>query len=247
MNDLKKYLTKDQKLLWESYLDFKAKGIKAKSKDILNKFVDSVKSDSKENIDLNALEIKKLSDNKEISIQFPLFKEIVLPTLIKFAKQNKPGFHRMIAEHEQFFFSDARLTDYLNNEFDIKEKFFDTVKFFEIELKINPNDSRTAELLVIKIAQGLDYAIHELPDWGLCWDFEYFSESIDKLADLMKKYGLDSAKWIRRLNLLTAIRKTWSDYLEQKEQSNYRDYLELINNDDSKVVLDWPNELIYDR
>lgn len=223
MNDLNKYLTTDQKLLWESYLDFKAKGIKAKSKDTLKKFVDSVKSDSKENIDLIALKIKKLSDNKKISIQFPLFKEIVLPTLIKFAKQNKPGFHRMIAEHEQFFFSDNRLTDYLNNEFDIKEKFFDTVKFFEIELKINPNDSRIAELLVNKIAQGLDYAIHELPDWGLCWDFKYFSESIGKLADLIKKYEIDSAKWIRRLNLLTQIRKTWSDYLEQKEQSNYRD------------------------
>lgn len=247
MNELNKYLTTDQTLIWDSYLDFKVKGIKTKSNDMLNKFIDSLKSDSQENIDLIALEIKKLCDNNEIAIQFPLFKEILLPTLIKFAKQNKHGFHRMIAENEQFFFSDNTLTEYVNNELGIHQKFFDTLRFFEIELTINPNDMATAELLVNKIAQGLDYAIHEIPDSGLCWDFEYFAESIDKLSSLIEKYGFENTKWIRRLNLLTAIRKTWAGYLGQKEKSKYREYLEYIMTTESDVVLNWQNKLIYDK
>ncbi|MEH6659926.1 hypothetical protein [Leeuwenhoekiella marinoflava] len=246
MNILFEHLTIEQKNIWDSYLDFKTKGIKPKSKKALQSFINSVKRNPSENIDNIALELNRLKTNKELEIQFPIFKEIILPTLIKLARQNQPEIHRIIAENERFFHSNKRLTEFINKEFKINKTYFDSVWFLERELSINPTDKKSIELLVNKIAQDLDYCIHELPEFGLVCDINDFSESLNNLENFIEQYELKNVKWSERLDLLNAVKKTWSDYLEQKSISNYNEYLEIIGATDLKNNLSNPRELIYD-
>ncbi len=246
MNILYEHLTIDQKNIWDSYLDLKAKGIKSKAKIILQDFISSVKKNPSKSIDSIAIELDNLNKNHEIEFQFPLFKEIILPTLIKFAKQNKPKFHKMIAENQKYFQSNKGLAEYINKEFGINEIFFESNIFLEKELSINPTDSKTAELLINNIAKDLDYAIHEMPDYGLIYDIESFSLSINKLNDLIFKYDLNNTKWKIRLNLLNTICRTWSDYLKQESIPNYKQYLEALGETDLIDSLSNPREVIYD-
>jgi hypothetical protein len=246
MSILFEHLTIEQKNIWDSYLDFRAKGMMPKSKKTLQNFISSVKRNPSGNIDNIALELNRLKTNKELEIQLPLFKEIILPTLIKLARQNQPEIHRIIAENERFFHSDKRLAELINTEFKTNKTYFDSVWFLEKELSINSTDNKAIELLVNKIAQDLDYCIHELPEYGLVCDINDFSESLNNLANFIDKYDLKSVKWSERLNLLNAVQKTWSDYLDQKSVSNYNEYLELIGATDLKNNLSNPRELIYD-
>ena len=137
---------------------------------------------------------------------------------------------------------------HLNNALGISGQDFNTVKFLEKELSINPDDTKAADLLINKVAQGLDFAIHELPEYRLCWKLEVFAQGVDTLKLLLQKYKEGNAKWNKRLKLLYAIQITWGGYIKQKEIKLYHKYLEGLENDESSTILSWGRDkvLIYD-
>lgn len=93
------------------------------------------------------------------------------------------------------------------------------------------------------IKQGLEFLIHELPDYGLLWDLEPFKNEIEKFENVLKTYDISNENHDAFLKLLKAISRTWEDYLAQEEIKTYEDYLHFLNNSDSQIILKWAGKL----
>jgi hypothetical protein len=247
MTKFENILDKDMIDLWNNYENCLDKGLKKKAIETLNVFILRLKATD---IETQRKITNILIDRKEeenFLIQFPLFKDMVLPILIQNAKQGKLGAYRLIGEFEQFIYSDSRLGQLINRELNIGNDSFYSIGMFEKELSINPRDTKTINLLIQGIAKSLDYAVHEVPI-GVLYDKELYFQRLEQLEKLLVANNLMSNKWDKRISTLNSIGKTWTDYLESKGFENYADFLVKSENADADTVLKYAenNYLLYD-
>ncbi|MGB1309284.1 MAG: hypothetical protein ACPG6B_10260, partial [Oceanihabitans sp.] len=80
-----------------------------------------------------------------------------------------------------------------------------------------------------RIACGLNYATHELPDYGLLWDLAYFTKELKKFKSMHEKYS-NKEIWNKRVTHWEFVLKTWTEYIDNKNDfSNYKAFLNAKN------------------
>lgn len=223
--------------IWNEYNHVRITGDKKKANKLLFDFIEYLKQQDKKDIHLFVddicgqildLDHELLSNNgtdvsdKEIRIQHPLFKEVILPILKEEYKKNNPKYIKWIGQFEQFFYSDRNSTEAFLRELNI-DGFFEPRFFFEKSLALDKNQ-KTLTLLLYKIAQDLNYYTHEVPMAVLATP-EVLSEEI---ATFRKFWEQSESKYDWEASLLEweLIAKHWSIYLEtQVRYDNFENYL----------------------
>lgn len=104
-----------------------------------------------------------------------------------------------------------------------KEGYFSSIIFFEEAYKIEKR-KETLDLLLNRIAQDLDYYIHEVP-FGIIVEPEVFDEEVG----LFKKYYNlldDKSLWTSKLEEWGMLAFHWKKQLSNRNRySNFEDYL----------------------
>ncbi len=220
---------------WLKYNQIRLKGDKKSANKLLNDFIKSILQyddliieDFVYQVCSEVLKDEIISNNgSEVSnapvrIQHPLLKNVILPILIKKYKENNPLYIRWIAQFEQFFYSDNKITNYFleeindelkdavqfskekNQYINVKCRYFSAKQFLMKSLKIE-NNQITIDLILYIISQGIDYQTHELP--LLIGTLDDLIENINEFKYYYEKFN-NKNKWTQKL-------KSWNDILEK--------------------------------
>ena len=224
--------------LWSEYNAVRLSGNKKVANQLLNTFILNLKKQDEETINTFVTEIcnhslcdpRVMSNNgKEVSssivrIQHPLFKEVILPVLAQNFRSRSSQHIRWIAQFEQFFYSDDPATREFLREIDVAYP-FDTIFFLEKSYEIQ-NDQFTLNLLLNKLAQELDYAIHEVPI-GVLWEPRVFDREVDKFRKYLDQVD-DKQEWLTSFKEWTTIGEKWRTYSTDKTKNkNFEHYLDI--------------------
>ncbi|WP_233885893.1 hypothetical protein [Tenacibaculum piscium] len=177
----------------------------------------------------------------EIRIQHNLFKKILLPILVKKYKENDALYIRWIGQLEQFFFSDSNTTksflidindrlreavmfDKKTNEYKtIESRYFHTQSFFVKSYTIKP-EQKTLDLILISLAQKINFATHELP-FAILRDADVFLKEIEYFESYYEQ--LDSKeKWRKALDEWKFIGLHWKIFSENTNK--YQDFVNYL-------------------
>lgn len=188
----------------------------------ITSFVDDICSltlDSENKIILNnGIEVSE----KEIRIQHPLFKQIIVPILADQYKKGSAKHIRWIGQFEQFFYSDFEMTKAFLENIQITE-YFETIYFLEKSFSIEKNQN-TLNLLLNRIAQNIYNFTHEVPAGVLV-----YPEVFEKVLVTFRKYLEQSATreiWKNVITEWELIAKHWKIYSENSDQYlNFENYL----------------------
>lgn len=223
--------------IWDKYNQVRVTGDKKSANKLLLVYIDLLKQQDEKDIKIfvdnicglildanhkiignNGIEVSE----KDIRIQHPLFKEIVLPILIDQYKKDSAKHIRWIGQFEQFFYSDFATTQAFLKELDI-EGYFETRHFFEKSFSID-NNQKTLELLLNRIAQDINYYTHNIPNCVLV-----DPDVLDKELMTFRQYWqqCDTKNiWKNVLTEWELIAKNWSLYLaNQDKYTNFKNYL----------------------
>lgn len=222
---------------WEKYNQLRIAGDKKSANNLLTTFIDLLKQQDEKIINdfVNEFCIAVLDNSHKIistngtevsesalRIQHPLFKEIILPLLKTQYKSNSALHIKWIGQLEQFFYSDIPTTTSFLTELNIAG-FFETRFFFERSFSIENNQS-TLKLLLNRIAQDINFYLHELPDCVLAEP-----DVLDQELNTFSKYLQQSnAKTLYDKELLAweLIAKHWRIFNQDKEKyQNFEAYL----------------------
>ena len=173
--------------------------------------------------------------DKDIRIQHPLFKEIILPMLKDQYKKGSAKHIKWIGQLEQFFYSDNATSNMFLKELNITG-YFETRPFFEKSFSID-NNQKTLTLLLNRIAQDINYYTHEVPV-GVLVD----PDVLDKEVMTFRHYWQQSDtknKWEAILTEWELIAKHWSLYhTTQEKYDSFESYLTDVKQDfDQKDIL----------
>jgi hypothetical protein len=106
-----------------------------------------------------------------------------------------------------------------------EKDYFETADFYKRELEINPNDKVALEGLLDRLACGLNYAIHELPEYGLIWELDFFNSELREFKNYLATSD-NVTKWQEILTRWDFVSRTWQDYETNHDKyDNYTDYL----------------------
>lgn len=210
---------------WTEYLGHRNRGLKGESKQSLTDVIVSLESIDKESLNPFVFYLTDLQRTEEEKIDYHLFEKIILPCLIDGMSKNLPTYHRRIAQFDQRLSPSNQLFSLFKTKTGYKNDYFEKADFYKNELEINPNDKIAVDGLLERIAWGLNYAIHELPDYGLLWDLDLFNSELQEF----KKYLAISdkgTKWQQVLARWDFVSRTWQDYEANRDKyENYADYL----------------------
>ena len=231
---------------WEKYNQMRVAGVKKAANNLLLEYIDLLKQqdetviknfvdyicglnfDADEKILLN---IETEASPKDITIQHPLFKEIILPVLIDQYKKDSAKHIRWIGQFEQYFYSDNSTTLAFLKAVNI-EGHFETRHFFEKSFSIDKNQM-TIQLLLNRIAQDINYYIHEVPIGVLV-----YPEVLNNELLAFKKYWqqCDTKNiWNNILTHWELIAKHWTIYHENLE--NYDNFEHYLNTNGIQIDL----------
>lgn len=224
-------------VLWDTYNKTRLAGDKKNATKLLLNFIDILKQQDKKFIEdfaddlcAKSLNIDGILSNNgtEVSnnvnrIQYPFFKEIILPVLAKQYLNNSPLHIKWIGQLEQFFYSDRITTAFFLRQIKV-DGYFSTIHFFKKSFAID-NGQDTLQLLLQRQGQDIEYLVHELPGVVLAEpdDFNLL------LADFKGYWDKsnDKEKWERRLAEWEKIASHWTIYFENRQNfKNFVDYQE---------------------
>ncbi|MDP8079969.1 hypothetical protein [Phocoenobacter skyensis] len=215
---------------WSDYNNTRITGNRKKASELLNGFITTLlQNDEKviENfvhqicsivlknntfVSTNSIEIA----SAEVRIQHPLFQKVLVPIFIKKYKENDPLYIKWIAQMEQFFYSDQRITYYFLEEIDdklrdavqfsketnqyeeIKCRYFETDYFLKKSFELKA-DQEVLDLILKRMLKDIDYLTHELPylltdldDFiEIINEFKYFSEQ----SESKEKWKAQIEEW----------------------------------------------------
>lgn len=212
---------------WTQYLGQRNRGLKSESKQSLADVVESLETLDKELLNQFVFYLTDLQRTDNEKIDFNLFEKIVLPCLIEGALSNLATYNRRLAQFDQMLLPTNPLFNLFKTKTGYAKDYFEPVDFYKKELEINPNDKVALEGLLDSLALGLNYAIHELPEYELLWELDFF----DSVLQEFKKYLASSDKATKWQQILTSwdfVSSTWKDYeMNSDKYENYADYLKI--------------------
>jgi hypothetical protein len=223
--------------IWEKYNQVRVAGDKKTANKLLVEYIDLLKQQDEKDIKIFVdntcsltldLDDKIIYNNgtevsdKDIRIQHPLFKEIILPILIDQYKEDSAKHIRWIGQLEQFFYSDNVTTNKFLKELNITGH-FETRHFFEKSFALD-NNQKTLNLLLNRIAQDINYYTHEVPI-GVLVD----PDVLDNELLIFRQYWQQSDTkkiWEVVLSEWELIAKHWKLYLATRDKyDNFENYL----------------------
>jgi hypothetical protein len=160
--------------------------------------------------------------DKDIRIQHPLFKEIVLPILKDQYKKGSAKHIKWVGQLEQFFYSDNATTELFLKELNIT-CYFEARYFFEKSFAID-NNQKTLTLLLNRIAQDINYYTHEVPI-GVLVDPDVLDKEIMTFRQYWQQCDTKNI-WEAVLTEWELIAKHWTLYLAtQDKYDSFENYL----------------------
>lgn len=214
---------------WTQYLGQRNRGLKSESKQSLAGVIESLESLDKESLNQFVFYLTDLQRTDNEKIDFNLFEKIVLPCLIEGTLSNLATYNRRLAQFDQMLLPSNPLFNLFKTKTGYAKDYFETADFYKKELEINPTDKVALEGLLDSLASGLNYATHELPEYGLLWELDFF----DSVLQEFKKYLATSdngTKWQQILASWNFVSSTWKDYeMNSDMYENYAEYLKTKN------------------
>ncbi len=225
--------------IWNTYRQARNTGDKKKANQLLRNYIDVFKLQDPKDIKIFVDNIchsvwdnermpglnhpSETPDNNNI-IQHPLFKEIIVPDLIKEYNNNSALHMRWIGQFEQFFYSDFATTQSFLNELNIAGH-FDTRHFYEKSFSIH-QDQKTLALLLDRMAQDLNYYTHEVPI-GVLVEPDFLNKEIKTFKHYWQKCNSKNI-WNQVLSKWELIAEHWTLFVQQKDQfDNFENYLKI--------------------
>ena len=223
--------------IWDKYNQVRVAGDKKTANKLLVDYIDLLKQQDEKNIKIfvdNICGLTLNADNKiiynngtevsdkDIRIQHPLFKEILLPILRDHYKNDSAKHIKWIGQLEQFFYSDNATTEAFLKELYI-EGYFEARHFFEKSFAID-NNQKTLSLLLNRIAQDINYYTHEVPI-GVLVDPDVLDKEVMTFRQYWQQCDTKNI-WEAVLTEWELIAKHWTLYLAtQNKYDNFENYL----------------------
>ncbi|HEX6899711.1 MAG TPA: hypothetical protein VF789_08360 [Thermoanaerobaculia bacterium] len=168
--------------LWLDYLAAEKDRIRSLTMPALDHFIESLLQHEAEVWHAWALDLaRQVSDERaEIPVRFPLFRQVLLPTLADGVRRELPGCARWLAEFESLLVnSDAGvLPDHLQS----------SVGLLREAIRVDAADSLARRRLVSRWSSYLDYTLHELPDGVLYGQNGATAEQCGELLELLDEF-----------------------------------------------------------
>ncbi len=224
---------------WNSYNQKRLAGDKRTANKILAEYISLLKKQDEKEIEGFVDQIctltletddKIISNNgtaaaeKDTRIQHPLFKEIILPVLKKQYQKESAKHIKWIGQLEQFFYADHSTTEAFLKDLNISTYFY-ARDFFKKSFALDPHQ-KTLVLLLNRIAQDINYCLHEIPTVVLAEPAVLANE----LAIFRQYLEQSEVKqiWEDSLNEWELISKHWTKYNKAKnDYANFKDYLKI--------------------
>lgn len=214
---------------WTQYLGQRNRGLKSHSKQSLTDFIEGLQSVDNESLNQFVFYLTDLQRTENEKIDFLLFEKIVLPRLIDGMLRNLPTYHRRLAQFDQMLLHTNPLFSLFKTKTGYENDFLETSDFYKKELEIDPNDKIAVEGLLDRIAWGLNYAMHELPEYGLLCELDVFNSELYEFKTYLAS-SESANKWQQNLTSWEFVSKTWKEYeVNLDKYQNYADYLKTNN------------------
>ncbi|MEO0469341.1 MAG: hypothetical protein AAF206_06970 [Bacteroidota bacterium] len=215
--------------LWTDYNQMRLRGDKQSAKRLLTNFIALLKQadpDSRQAfvdticqsildqtgfIANNGTEVS----GQPIRIQHSLFREIILPVLSEQYSKNSAIHIRWIAQFEQFFYADHRMTQEFLQKIEALYP-FDSISFLKKSYAISAN-AQTLDMLLQRMQQDIEFAIHEMPV-GVLVEPVVFTQMIQSFKDHWEE-SAQQEKWQLRLKDWVRIAALWQKYHEGEHQA----------------------------
>lgn len=243
-------ITTEMRALWERYNRVRTSGAKKQANLILGEFIACFKAQSSEvraafveelctelldNFSENVHGFVLATNGTRVSdlpvrIQFPLFRETVLPELMIRFQAGDARAVRWLGQLEQFFMSDQMLEKRTYGELGLPWQETDSLFFFEKSYAMQ-KDQTTLRLILMKRLHDLGYACHEIP-CGVLMTPEYMNNYVAELRDYWTQLEPSKLKdeWQLRLVEYEQIAVCWNDYCTNRSlYTDFRDYM-IVNN-----------------
>ena len=163
--------------LWEAYLNAERQRVRGTMIPALDAFIDSLLCERAETRRCWAREIAaSIADHSaDVPVRFPLFRRVLVPTLVDGVLQNDTNCARWLAHFESHLIhaKDDRLPEILRT----------SVGLLRFVVKHNPRDILARRRLVERDASYLEYTLHELPCGVL---YGYDGATVDQCAELLQ-------------------------------------------------------------
>ena len=222
--------------LWEQYNQVRTSGFKKQANQILNTFLECFK---KQTVEVRATFVENLctelldrfssspndfwlsTNGTDVSglpirIQFPLFRDAVLPELLGRFNAGDAKATRWLGQLGQFFYCDKRLWKLTCEELDLPWPETNTSFFFEKSYAIN-KDQITLQFIVSMYLGSLEYDCHEIP-YGLLCEPEEMNRTVAESRDYWRQLDPSELKdkWNEQLIEYERIAFCWDDYITHK-------------------------------
>ncbi len=231
--------------LWAKYLEQQLLGLKKLANELLRQFIEKALQYSNQEVDQIVRSLCELRSTGKFKINHILFTKLIYLNLIEKSIEKTPDYHRLLVTFEHSIYSDNHLNKEISKQLNLKENYFDSIEVLELELQINTN-VEAAKLLIHKLAQKLDYALHELPI-GLLYEIAVMENLLNRMVQLLEEYDLINDKWNNRIEFIKSAIKEWALYLAETDFSNFEEYLNKTKSKASELILNWNNSLLYDH
>lgn len=224
-SEIEDILPKENFNVWNSYLTQKEMGLKKQSSKLLYEFMSEIEALDYGTILNFAYTLTDKHRLEEMKIDFRLFESVIYPILVAEIKSKKITSNRRLAQFDQFFIGSNQLFLKLKEQLNYDNSYFESADFYQREIEINNTDEIAIAGFLNRIASGLNYATHELPEYGLVWDIEYFKKELKRFKIVLDTY-LQKDIWDNRIKHWEFVLKTWTEYMNDRNSFvNYEDYL----------------------
>lgn len=222
-------LTPDEAALWQQYLSAEAQGQRSRTLIALRKFVEALQADSEERRQHFAETYCRqvVNEGRTLPLREPLFAAIIGPYLVSVHQQGNDNAANWIAYFHLNFLnmpSSQMLLDLPR---------MSPINLLSDAFRRNPDNAQTQELLIQKLEEQFDYAVHEVPSgvlYGIkgatvieCQEWEMdlalFCEVVQKRNET-EKYQEAIRYWSFHFH-------GYADYLTHRDQyESYADYID---------------------
>jgi len=160
-----------------------------------------------------------------IRIQFPLFRDAILPELIRRFNIHDARAIRWIGQLEQFFYANQELWQDTCAELDLPFP-VGSMFFFKRSFAIKPEQT-TLRMIIKTYAMNLSYDCHHMPDGILC-EPEQMNQTIADARNYWNQLEASPIKdeWNECLGVYERIAASWDDYCTHRFlYDNFEHYL----------------------
>jgi hypothetical protein len=225
-------LTPQAEGLWLQYLDAEQVRVGQTMMPILNRFIDVLLEENAVESHRWALRLASqvADEGKDFPIRLPLFRRVLLPSLVQGIREGRPGCARWLAHFDILLHHSLEQAQAAG----LDERLTTRVGLLREALRVTPGDVNSRRMLVELHAYALEYTLHELPDCVLslhgnaataadCGDLLSLLAELRANAELIE----DTNAYLELIDDCDFHYRSYKEYLDtQRVAGSYESYLE---------------------